>query len=760
MPQVPKSPGVSVLQEGRYGYANFDPTPIDTSFVRQQKETDEAFRRHMRVRGEIQKQQDAKLERLRKEEAEKRERERKKAQEARASDAANQYYRSTIRKMTGKGGALTKQAADVVGGYNGKNFVDGYMSVFNKDAADIGSGIEDPETREMYFRKVAAYDNQFTSLLAGHEGKETINYRINTANENIDVALEMASTSSDFAQFFPTVLANERDIADLQGIDVNSLGGKAYVQRKAREKMALSVAESAKHFLLNNDFARANDVVRSAVENGIISGDAATKISNTINEQYSAHNNDVLGQRAAEVVAKQWEDSYIVRNVALEEAKGWIDSCESEDGAYKGAEALLYECGTANNMLVAASFATREEFEAARDENLKKYGKDATYLGMLEFNERAKNNYGRIKHRYDTAKETFRTPQDGDYLAVVKQLAPHATLEDQIKIMQGAKSRVEMMIIQRDMNNVANLTNLEQMMRTGNPIDRASIDLSGLSGSQRRMADKWISRYERGEMNVPNDRLYYELLNDTGKLESMSETDWKLKKAELSDMQFAELDDIRSGRAGKPPKGIGTDMTNTALNLACAQIGVTDVLKDPRKKALLRSIAYETLTRANAQLGPGGGTITQEQANDILYNTLNQIVGEDSGWFSPKPLRVVDITDAKQLSDELQRFIKTVRSDPDMSGDAMVNWFHRMYWEPTFDWPPGAIDPGEVDEIVRAYRGNPPKRPAPDKATIKRIFFAKHLRNNPEVRAIVGDDLPDGARGTASAAYSNIGGDY
>ena len=41
MPRVPESPGVSVLQEGRLGYANFEPTPIDRGFVRQQKETDE-----------------------------------------------------------------------------------------------------------------------------------------------------------------------------------------------------------------------------------------------------------------------------------------------------------------------------------------------------------------------------------------------------------------------------------------------------------------------------------------------------------------------------------------------------------------------------------------------------------------------------------------------------------------------------------------------------------------------------------------------
>lgn len=760
MPRVPESPGVSVLEEGRLGYASFDPTPIDTGFVQQQKETNEAFRRHVRVRGEMQKQQDAKLERLRKEDEAKREKMLQEAREARASDAANRYYRSTIRKMTGKGGALTKQAADVVSGYNGKNYVDGYMGEFNKDAQDIASSLDDPETRDMYFRKVAAYDNQFTSMLAGHEGRETIAYAINSANEDTAIALEMAATSTDFTQFAATVERNERRIADLQGIDVNSPGGKAYVRRKKQEKMGYAVAKAAEHFVNNNDFARAKATVVSAVENEIINGDAATKISRAISEQETAHDIDVKGKFVADEISKQWEEADTVLRSATTEAQGWIKDFAGEDGTYSGAEALLYECGTADNMLVAASFATREEFETARDEAEKKYGKNATYMNMLEFNERAKNNYARVKRRYETARETFTMPRDEDILAAVKQAAPYATPEVQMKMMEGAKSHVQMRVAQRDVDNAATLTNLEQWMRSGEPIDRASFDFSGLSGSQRRLADAWISRYERSETNVPNDRLYYELLHNPARLSAMSETDWKLMHAHLSDLQFAELDEIRSRRAGKPPKGISTDMLSTALNFACARIGVSDTLKDQRKKALLREITFEHLTRINAELAPGGGTITQEQANEYAYQLLNEKVGYDNSWFSPKPLRVVDITEAKQLPDEIVRFITTVRSDPDMSDDAKVNWFHRMYLEPMDDWPDGAIDPNEVREIVEAYIGDPPKRPVPDKAIIKRIFFAKHLRNNPEVRAIVGDEYPNAGRNTASAAYSNVGGDY
>ena len=166
MPRVPESPGVSVLQDGRLQYANFQPTPVDTSFDENQKQTIKTAQRYATV-----------MEKARKE-----------AVETRASDIANQYYRTVTRKMTGKDGALTKKAADVTAGYNGKNYVDGYMSEFRSIGRDLISTVKDPEIVEAAIRKMSNFDNQFTSMLSAHEWAETRNHQMNTANENIAVA--------------------------------------------------------------------------------------------------------------------------------------------------------------------------------------------------------------------------------------------------------------------------------------------------------------------------------------------------------------------------------------------------------------------------------------------------------------------------------------------------------------------------------------------------------------------------------------------
>ena len=728
MPRVPESPGVSVLQEGRLGYANFDPTPIDRGFVRQQKETDEAFARFQKVQKKI----------------------RQEAVDTRASDIANQYYRTVTRKMTGKDGALTKKAADVTAGYNGKNYVDGYMSEFRAIGRDLISTVKDPEIVEAAIRKMSNFDNQFTSMLSAHEGQETRNHQMNTANENIAVAQEQAATSTNPNPFYWTIHEQEKFIADLNGIDVNSPNGKAYVRRQAQAKMAQPIANAIEHFVLNNDFPRARDYLRSAAAGGIIDGDTNTKLANEIDKQWTAYRTDQKAEWGASEMVKMWEPSYSVLQSAPEASRGWIQEYEGEIGGAKGVDGLMADFGGAQGALVASCFPSLEAMESARDAAEKAYGDKVTPEKMLEFNEQAKNQYTRVMNRYKTATATFREPNATDAYAWAQRYAKDETPEVRAKIAEGILSRWKLMRAERDVESAAALTNALNDIKSGNTIMLSNHSIPYLSGVQTAKYQRIVDKGLRDELNAPSDaRMLEDLWNDPSALINMSETDFLLLQADLSASDFAMLEDRRDALKGKPPKGIGTDLVSSAIDMAAANIGFTEQLKeDKMMRAMYESVFYEELSKLNMQRGPGGGKITLEEATAYVQKRMDTVVGGTRR----KPLRAYQIT-AKDIPNPIKRYISVQlgRREEDISDQVYVSSFHRFYANPFTPDIPLAIPQPTRARIENMYVQKTGKKPSAE--TVKQIFFDMEMGNMSAVDAAMGK-VPTPAAGTYSATYS------
>lgn len=728
MPRVPESPGVSVLESGRLQYASMDPTPIDTSFDDRQKEVIKATVRLNTVQQKM----------------------RREAIETRASDVANQYYRAVIQRMTGKDGALTKKKADVVQGYNGKSFVEGYMSDFHKLGRDLISTLPDQEIAEAAIRKMSNFDNGFVAMLSSHEGSETRQYQIGVSEDKIAIFQEQTAAGSDPWAAFTEIKKERTRIADINGIDINSKEGKARVLRESQAAMAQPIAKAIEHYVLNNDFNRATDYLRRAAAAGIIDGDTNTKLANEIDKQWTAYRTDQKSEWGASEMVKMWEPSYSVLQSAPEASRGWIQEYEGEIGGAKGVEGLMADFGGAQGALVASCFPSLEAMESARDAAEKAYGDDVTPEKMLEFNEQAKNQYTRVMNRYKTATATYREPNATDAYAWAQRYAKDETPEVRAKIAEGILSRWKLMRAQRDVESAAALTNALNDIKSGNTINLSNHSIPYLSGVQTARYQRIIDKGLRDELNAPSDaRMVEDLWNDPSALINMSETDFLLLQADLSASDFAMLEDRRDALNGKPPKGIGTDLVSSAIDMAAANIGFTEQLKeDKTMRAMYESVFYEELSKLNMQRGPGDGKITLEEATAYVQKRMDTVVGGTRR----KPLRAYQIT-AKDIPNPIKRYISVQlgRREEDISDQVYVSSFHRFYANPFTPDIPMAIPQPTRARIENMYVQKTGKKP--DAPTVKQIFFDMEMGNMSAVDAAMGK-VPTPASGTYSATYS------
>lgn len=726
MPRVPESPGVSVLESGRLQYASMDPTPIDTSFDDRQKEVIKATVRMNTVQQKM----------------------RREAIETRASDVANQYYRAVIQRMTGKDGALTKKKADVVQGYNGKSFVEGYMSDFHKLGRDLISTLPDQEIAEAVIRKMSNFDNGFVAMLSSHEGSETRQYQIGVSEDKIAIFQEQTAAGSDPWAAFTEIKKERTRIADINGIDINSKEGKARVLRESQAAMAQPIAKAIEHYVLNNDFNRATDYLRRAAAAGIIDGDTNTKLADAINKQWTAYRKDQYAERGAAEMVKMWEPSYRIEQSAPEASRGWMSEFESDSGA-RGALALEETFGGAYGALAASCFSTREALGDAWDKAVAKYGDKVTAENLLEFNEQAKNQYTRVKNRYDTMSATYREPNLQDAYAWAQRYAKDETPEVRAQIAEGILSQWKMKRAERDMESAATIQNAIINIDSGNPINRSDYDINYLSGTQRAAYDRLILKGQRDELDAPgNARLLEDLWNNPNRLINMSETDFLLLRADLSRSDWAMLADRRAALNGKPPKGIGTDLVSSAIDMAAANLGITTQLRENKEiRAMYESVFYEELSKLNMQRGPSQGKIPLDEAVQFVQSKMGQVV---SGT-RRSPVHMYQI-EAKDIPEPIKRWIRVTygKQEGELSDQAMLGYFHRAYINPFTPDVPLAIPQVTRARIEKMYVEKTGRKPDAD--TVKQIFFNMEMGNQARVNAATGT-VPTPAPGTYSATY-------
>lgn len=730
MPRVPQSPGVGVLQEGRLGYLNAQPPEIDRSFVQQQ---DEAMRAVTRLSATMKKRVDEAI-------------------ETRASDLANQYYRNIVQRLSADGGALTKQEADVVAGYNGKSFVEGYMSEFRGVGRDILSTVKDPRVVEAALKKMSNFDNHFTSVLANHEGKEARAHRTTVRKDTIGVAVEQIASGADPVANFGVILEQFKQDADDNGRDLSAPETKAWIRRSAQNDAGAAIEQSVASYVFQNDFTRAQDVIRRAGGAGIITPDKTTQLATKVTQAFELYRIDSVGNLVGQQADDRWRPSTMVASSVPKDSLRWAKTASGATTEHDAMEHYMSEYGTAEGAIAALSFSSPERLTEAEGKMLADGGvqSPARFVDYMTPSEKAA--YTTALKKYRTSPEKIRPLNITDALAMVQKQFPEETFEVQYKMATKAVETAGMRELQRETVNASQLTQLFEDADSGVQIDAANYDLSGLYGPRRVMADRFIARVQLGETDVPDDKLYEELFSNPQRLAAMSETDFLLLRANLSDTQFAEISARRMELQGGIPKEVKPRMIDTALDYCRGQIsGWEDAWKDPTKRSVLSSMLYEHISLLSAQVATKDNPLSQDIVNQEAYRFFDQVISVDPGFVSAdRKVRRFDVLDAKSIPQAVKRFIEVCQSkrEGELSDGAYVMWLNRYMTRPTFSLPEQAIPQVTRERLERNYREATGRTPSAN--TLKELFFADAFGNTDWLNALQGT-VPTAAPGTASA---------
>lgn len=757
MANVPETPNPSVLPQGQYATLGQDTLlkmkPVDTSALDKNLG---AMRGIARIQA---KKEDEML-------------------ELQATDLANQYYRRVTRDMTSENGPLNKHQTDVTEGYNGQAFVEGYMMQYGNWRAQLLETVKDPRVVEKAAKRISAFDNQFANMLATHEGKEAV-AAANQINKNaISVAVNSLVTGLNIEGDLATIRTNLRQSADRAGWDMRRPDTQRELERQFREYAGKAASDGVNGFLAQDNFLGARQYVARLNAKKALEGNLVVSLRDKIQQAEDLWKVKTYGGIVVSNMADEDKPSRKVASVFsgnkvfMANLEGFMkdaglmvplpgtDKYVAGRVYADGMDRLFQETGSVEGAFTMVAMGADRVNEVLAQ--MEKDGKEASPGALQEYftdDERAR--YNDYMKQFRESDQMTRPKSYADALAMARRLYPNETPEIQRAIAAQAYDSLSTERVVRENENLSTYMNFFQDLQTSGRVDISKYDFSGFTGEQKRKVYKLYSAYQNNLTGMKSPgamRVYNELWNNPGMLAGMSELDFQLLQADLSNTQFAELQNRRTQLIqGGVPGEVKMSQVNQAIEAACAMnAGLRDLFNDSGKKDLqgiIRNHLWNTLNDYVKQTGGKNGVL-QETLNKVAIDQVNSLYKHDKNWVRvDKFLTLGDFANTN-VPKKIRRFITTMESLPegalDDDGTAVAYTLEYMKSPFTGTIPQGAMTLKDRNDIVEAYREASGGR-EPDEGTVMRIFFLKELGLDNQVDLLTrGTTDRQSARGTAT----------